>query len=278
LAPIMTRAICLAVLMLLPTPIHAQELSFTVHGKVRSVDQNKRRIVVDGHRYYVGQDCHIWQNYDKVSFDSVKADQEVELTYIRYPGGRREAKILKIEKAVDATPVPKGPELFPSTAKPGDTGTLATKNSSGNFQVFQVVGKKDVLIKGDGVTFRLQGYPTEKMVEGKSVDLPGYFKVTGNNTYETSTGATKTVLVIEPVTEDEKRKIENAAQAKVRDAGADGDGQKRENEAGKKLRLAKQLLDYQQVEAAKTRLSQIVKQFPGTKSANEAAKILEKLP
>jgi hypothetical protein len=44
---------------------------------------------------------------------------------------------------------------------------------NGNFEVFQVMGKKDALIMSDGVTFRPQGYPTENMVEGKSVDLSG---------------------------------------------------------------------------------------------------------
>jgi len=273
----MIRFVSLLAFILLPASTWAQTQTFTVRGTVQSVDQNKQRIVVAGRRYYVGQDCKIWLNYEKASFASVKAHQEVELTCTRYPGGMRVANILKIGDSAEAAEGPKGPQLFPGTAKVGDKGALANKDPSGRFVVLQLVGKKDALIKGDGVTFRLQGHPTEHMAEGKSVDLPGYFKVTGTNTYETGSGASKTVLVIEPVSEEEKKDLEQGVQAKVHDTATAGDAQKREDEASKKLLMAKQLLD-RHVDVAKARLTQIVKQFPGTKAANEAEKILEKLP
>jgi FimV-like protein len=72
----------------------------------------------------------------------------------------------------------------------------------------------------------------------------------------------------------EKPKVEDKPKE---DKPAEDDPEKVEKDAGRKLKLAKMLIDDGLAEQAREPLEEIVKKFPNTKAADEARQLLKKL-
>jgi TolA-binding protein len=153
----------------------------------------------------------------------------------------------------------------------------------------------------------LRGISTAGITDDTNVEeLPGVFRVTGTETYRTAIGGTSTVLVAEMVDlaplDPLRRKADEAWRAQVREAEERGrklqadvghlaelvrsaaaanarvQAQLRaEQSADVKLTLAKALLRDGKQDKARERLTQIVKDFPGTKAADEAENLLRNL-
>jgi FimV-like protein len=75
----------------------------------------------------------------------------------------------------------------------------------------------------------------------------------------------------------DKPKVEEKPKDKPKDKPAEDDADKAEKDAGRKLKLAKSLIDDGKGEQAKDILDEIVKKFGKTKAAEEAKELLKKL-
>jgi hypothetical protein len=77
------------------------------------------------------------------------------------------------------------------------------------FDVVQVIGPDAALVRpvyrlrnarARGPLYRIEGWPTAGVVDGKPIQLSGRFKV-GTKTYKTTSGGSKTVFLLEPAKE-----------------------------------------------------------------------------
>lgn len=86
--------------------------------------------------------------------------------------------------------------MMPWTPKVGSLGTI------GGVRVLQIVGKDQMLgerrILDDRQTYWIKGIDTSNMADDQVVPLRAMFVCVGNKTYETVSGGTNTVMVVEP--------------------------------------------------------------------------------
>lgn len=75
----------------------------------------------------------------------------------------------------------------------------------------------------------------------------------------------------------DKTEAKDKDKAAAKDKPATEDGDKVEMAAASKLKLCKKLVDGKQVDKAISRLKELIKEYPNTKAAEEAKKLLEKL-
>ena len=165
--------------------------------------------------------------------------------------------------------------------------------------------------------FWLKGVSTKELVDGKQFLPSGYFVVTGTKTYKTVLGAARTVNMVESETAAQKaqrnkleaewkahlermrawheseKKAQEKANAEVAAASAAEEAVKalrKAEEATKlteaasvaKLSLCKQLIDLAKKnpdkrDVAKFRLQELIRDYRGTKAAEEAKELLKKL-
>lgn len=75
----------------------------------------------------------------------------------------------------------------------------------------------------------------------------------------------------------DKTETKDKDKAAAKDKPATEDGDKKEMDAATKLKICKKLVDGKQVDKAISRLKELIKEYPNTKAAEEAKKLLEKL-
>lgn len=86
-------------------------------------------------------------------------------------------------------------------------GRLVTYDSDGTphgVEVFQITGKGQALCKHDDSLFFVEGIDTSSIVDGKRYLFDDAFHVSGNATYKTAIGTSKTVYVLKPLPEKAK--------------------------------------------------------------------------
>lgn len=167
-------------------------------------------------------------------------------------------------------------------------------------------------IRSEGRPFSVKGISTSGLVDGKTVTLEPVFMVRGTETYKTA-DSSNTVFVVSPETNEEKqdrekrdaerakrdttlREAKEAADKVVQEAKDKADRaaatkaaelkeQKKaeaarlavEPTAALRLKTAKALLDDGQRIKAIQRLEQLITEYPQTKAADEARRILKQL-
>lgn len=105
--------------------------------------------------------------------------------------------------------------FFPQTsARVGQFGRFQ-ENGGPNMRVKQVVSQREAIVSHlfRGLSsnvkvsreFILRGYPTKDWVDGLDVLVTDFFEISGTETYETVTGASKTVFLVEPFNLEEAR-------------------------------------------------------------------------
>jgi hypothetical protein len=147
-----------------------------------------------------------------------------------------------------------------------------------------------------GSPFVLSGASTRGWIDGKQMSVPDVYRVANTR----KIGA-RTVFVLELASAEEKAQVEAAEKAAhpPEPAPAPGANPKRpaakakapkapapdntyipeskEQEATRKMKLAKSFLEDNNRDAARKRLHEIVEGYPGTKAAAEAKELLDKL-
>jgi hypothetical protein len=69
---------------------------------------------------------------------------------------------------------------------------------SGGVKVLQILGKSRCLIEFDGREYVLKNVATNEWRDGQYVPPAGVFYISGNETYDLTSGGTNTVFVVEP--------------------------------------------------------------------------------
>jgi hypothetical protein len=175
-----------------------------------------------------------------------------------------------------------------------------------NFTVTRVVNDKEaaiqayalmgMIIGGQPTTrfgawggpFLLRGVSTRGWVDAKSIKLEDVYRVTG-----TAKVSGRTVFVLEPASEadrakapaleqpaprsEQKKPAKEKPKAKAPPAAPSPVETTPEQDASRKLKLAKLALDDGQKDVARRRLNEVVQSFPKIKAAEEARELLEKL-
>lgn len=114
--------------------------------------------------------------------------------------------------------------------------------------VFQVVDDDEVLLRifKDTILY-FKGVATEGMVDGEYINLDGAYHSTGTTTYETASGGSKTVRVIEPFDTSEADEIIKETAAKLRSdiaaAKSESSATKEKALAEKRLSLTREFTD-----------------------------------
>jgi hypothetical protein len=80
-------------------------------------------------------------------------------------------------------------------------------------RVLQVIGKDTALVEYGSATIMLKNINTTGMVDGQRIKATDVFLVADTTSYNTVVGATKTVFVLVPVTEDQLRKAREQVDA-----------------------------------------------------------------
>lgn len=146
----------------------------------------------------------------------------------------------------------------------------------------QIIDSRNALVEIDEESFWLKGFGLGDLVDGKKIILTEAIYVSGTRQYTTILGASRTVLVLEPLTEEMLRKKlrppERDPQGHISGKpAAPTEGMKPEEQAQVKLTLAKRLLELGNTQDARADLEKIVAKYPNTKAAAEAQALLAKL-
>jgi hypothetical protein len=198
----------------------------------------------------------------------------------------------------DRVAEPSGPpQLAPHNLEVGKAGVC-------NYQIriVQVIDAENMLARFGNRTVWIKGYSTKDVTEGEDRQFGGVMKVSGTKQYETALGVSKTVLLIEPETDQEKKDREDkerkagaerarkrAAQAGRREqadaadkmsadkGNAVEDAQKKEAVAKAKLAIARELIAAGKRDAAREHLKELIDRYPGTAAARAAQELRDKL-
>lgn len=187
----------------------------------------------------------------------------------------------------------------------GQVGPFPEEGTSFYFEVYRVLGPKEMLVQfcsfeivgGRRFTNRdkviaFSGIATKDLADGKKIALTKIYEVTGTkkigvSTYHVLTEASgKSLDEFSKAAEvwlkelKEKKPTADPKAAKkrvVKKPKADPPAVDHEAAAASALKLIKQLLADGKTEAAKYRLQQFEKKYPGTKAAEEAKHLLDDL-
>jgi len=80
----------------------------------------------------------------------------------------------------------------------GDTNIHVQQVISGTLALVSYIDPRSVRVRFRSPLFQLKGVPTSKWANDTSIKLPGFFHVSGTTTYNTVSGGTNTVFVVEP--------------------------------------------------------------------------------
>lgn len=209
--------------------------------------------------------------------------------------------------------------LHPESMKVGDWGLFAVTGKGVHagqtgfypFKIVQVLDAHSALVRpvASDVLFMLKGVSTKGWTDGSETPLEDLFEVTGTTTYDTVSGATRTVFVVEPEPKEHREahaaveakiieaqakeaaakaeaarqrqamrdrlaEIEQAAQA---EAAKERKAQQNEVAAAAKLKLVKMYLNDNNVAKAKQKLQELIQEFPATKVIPKAKELLQQL-
>jgi hypothetical protein len=216
------------------------------------------------------------------------------------PAAKREA----IERAIkhrEEYQSPTDKKLWPPSLKVGQVGRLQHQ-----LRVLQVIDDENMLVsftwEDESFTFWIQGTSTKNLADDQRTKLPGVFKVEKTKRYESKAGQ-RTVMLLVPEKEKSpiasvkdlqeadrfelavtaRRNAEKLAQmdAKTKAASAEpaakpADTSERDEVAARlKLKLAKELRDEGKPADAYRALQRLIKDFPKTKAAEEARRLLK---
>jgi hypothetical protein len=149
------------------------------------------------------------------------------------------------------------------------------------FEVVEVIGPKDMLVHVTGVKssggrpFWVRGLPTDRLADGKRIELTDCFKVTG-----TSKRGGVTYFVLEPAPDIFGPDPPAPGKLKKMNPKAPAPATLPvEDRAQKRLALIKQLqAEGGEASTVRFRLRKLIEEYPQTKAAGEARQILKKLP
>jgi hypothetical protein len=215
---------------------------------------------------------------------------------LKLPEEKRDAIVRARAAYARAMEAAAKPSLDLTNLRTGDIGKLDAQ-----LRIVQILSdsKLQVAIGESRPHLVIEGVSTFDLADDELVAFRGPFRVLGTRRYITLLGARKTVFALEPYRPEEPS-IEDSSQAarfrqavnaraaeEIRDqkktleavesarAGAEKKAPSRqEATAAVRLRLAKRLTSESSRPEMLERLEDIVKDFPGTKAADEAAKIL----
>jgi hypothetical protein len=232
--------------------------------------------------------------------DSKRSDADDELfrryaeRYVYVNG-----EIVKVPQSI----LDRSESFDPKNFRVGQTGSI---KSCRVVQIFE----DSYLVSVDGRMLYVTGFRTKDLTEGEAIGLPDIGLVTTHK-YRTVLGTVKTVPIVMPLSNIdaglgrarfdkllEDKKIRTALESELKESLDLEAGRKnleqlrrkglqkhlevvraeaREKEAKANVEYAKRCIGRDELDKAKKRLNEVIKDYPGTKAVEEAVKLLKEL-
>jgi hypothetical protein len=89
----------------------------------------------------------------------------------------------------------------------GDIGTLHYNDDIANVEVLQILGVDTSIVKAAGQWYKLENYPTGNLADGDRLNVVDIYYCSGNYSYTTVSGGSKTVLILERISSQTKEAL-----------------------------------------------------------------------
>jgi hypothetical protein len=145
-----------------------------------------------------------------------------------------------------------------------------------NIKIVQILGDLDLIAVVGGEHLWLNGFPTAGRADGDTVSYDGLVEITGNKTYATAGGGTRTIRLMQPSLlriKDITDYIEQQKAVKKKPVGEPAPTAK--NKAAEMLAMARNYQANGLQEKSEQILRSIIKEYPDSPEAGKAAEMLK---
>jgi hypothetical protein len=169
-------------------------------------------------------------------------------------------------------------------------------------RMVQIIDAQNAVVTFGDLTMWMHGLSTKDLVDGDLANIKAEIEISRTKQYKTPLGTSKTVYMIEPLSDSTRAKlkaeqesaakVENAARAKRLQAAEKAAAEiqvakekkqsaakiaSKEFVADSKLTTARLYIHDKNFEKAKSKLKEIIKDFPDTRAAPKAKELLKEL-